>query len=120
MRAPERFGGVDVSKAGHEFLVEQCRLDRTAALEERLTERCGGPAAISGVGAQSQHELRAGRMDVERAEGTRIDEHETGAALEIDDRARKTWQLISDRPCAQSPFMRKCTRTTRPSSRWSS
>ncbi len=93
---PEGFRSVDVPEAGDELLIEQRGLDRAAARSKRDTELFGRPRRIRRVGAETQLQCGTGGMDVERAEGARIDEHETRAISELEHGASEARQWCSD------------------------
>ena len=77
LRMPERFGRVDVAESGDHALIEQHRLDRTALLRERAVQRTSAVSVASrGSGPRPRSGSRVRRMQIERAQRTRIVEHD--------------------------------------------
>lgn len=94
-RAPERLGGVDVSNAGHDTLVEQGGLDGGAPPFQGATKRRGVERGTRRIGAEYRL-ARASRAEGDGGERTRIHETDSRAVVEEKDHARVRGQGIGD------------------------
>lgn len=85
--APECLGGVDVSDARHDPLIEQRGLDSDAASVQRPAERPCVEGRIVRVGAEDGC-CRAARTQRRRGQGTRVDQRYDDAVVEREREAR--------------------------------
>ena len=93
---PQRLGSVDVTESGDQALVEQCGLDRTAPRREGAMKRLRCERRIRRLRSKTKLEGRARRMKIDRAERTRIVEHNARSIGEAQYGARKSRQLLAD------------------------
>ena len=108
-RMPEGLCRIDVSQAGHQSLIEQCRLDGPTTLHERLAEQAGRPRRVGRIGAEGQVGMRAGCVQLEGAERARIDKDQAGVIGELENGPGPPRILIRDpsiRPFSVHPEVR--------------
>lgn len=98
--AMERLVGVDVADAGHDSLIEEKSLHRSAPPAKRRTERRPVEAVVqrlgSETGVQVVHGLAIGE-EIQRAEATDVGEDQATAVRQSEDGPRMDRRVVGDR-----------------------